>query len=342
VPPRRRASKQPADPLAHLEKEGLRPLYAIDGDERLMVDEALKVIRNRALEGAAVDFNLDVFIAKDVPPDRILEAARMLPAFAQHRVVIVKDAEKLNADAQTTLLRYIEDPSPTTVLIFVAAKLDARTKFYKRLKKAGATIRFAHPHIGDMPGIVRQRAKLLGLRVEPGAVRALVDSVGANVAGSVAALEKLLLYVGPSSGAAVSAADVAMVVAHVREESIFDLAEAIGRKDTPAALALVHAMLSTDRAHPLQLLALIARHWRQLLIARSLLDASAPRGELQSGLGVSPGVVNKLVGQARAQSLPALAAGLRTIAATDQALKGGKLQPARVMERLVLRLVGSA
>lgn len=340
MPPRRRA-QQTGDPLAHLDKDGPRPLYALDGDERILVDEALARIRSHALAGAAVDFNLDIFIGKDATPNRIIEAAKMLPAFASYRLVIVKDADKLSADAQAELLPMLLDPSPTTVLVFVAAKLDARTKFYKALKKAGAAVRFEHPRVGDMPSVVWQRAARMGVELEDGAVRALVDTVGADVAAVVAALEKLVLYVGPDSGARITAADVATVVAYVREESIFDLAEAIGGRDTPTAIGLLHAMLSTSRAHPLQLLGLIARHWRNLMVARSLLDASAPRGEIQSALGLPPFVINKLVGQARAQSVAALASGLRTIAATDQHLKGGKLPAERVMERLVLRLVAS-
>lgn len=345
-----RGKKAPeGDPLAHLSEGGPRQVYALDGDERFLVDEALAAIKNAALAPRARDFNLDVLDAKDAPIARVIDAANTLPAFAPLRVVVVKEAQryedKSGGDSRELelLAAYLAKPSPTTVLIFVAAqKLDGRLKLYKLLSKAGALIRFSHPAEREMPQVVQQRAKAMGLKLDQEAGRALVDAIGASIGGVIEALEKLALYVGPAAGGVVTRRDVEEVVSPAKEESIFELSDAVGGRDLARAFELLHAMLEVSRAHPLQLLALLAGHWRRLILARSLgVEGRGSRDELITALKVPPFVVERLVTQARRQPLPALISGLEAIAAADRALKGGKLEHARVMERLVMGLTGA-
>jgi DNA polymerase-3 subunit delta len=237
------------------------------------------------------------------------------------------------------LVEYVSKPSPTTVLILVAnEKFDARTRFYKALEKHGATLRFMHPTEREMPQVVKARAKAIGVAIDEQAVRLLVESVGADVAAATQALEKLVLFVGPGQKRPISAADVETVVSSAREESIFALSDAIGRGDLAEALRGLHNLITVGHAHPLALLGLIARHWRKLLIARSMLDAGAPTGQIQAALQVPPFAADKMLSQARRQRVASLTKGLSAITEADHALKGGKLEGERVMERLVLVL----
>ncbi|MEE2901157.1 MAG: DNA polymerase III subunit delta [Myxococcota bacterium] len=333
-----RRTRANQDPLGHLKKDGPLPVYILHGEERLLVQEALEELKLAGLPPTAVDFNLDVFLAKDTTATKIADAARMLPAFAPRRMVIVKDADKLKADTLNDLQTYLDDPSPTTTLIFVGHKFDARTKFYKSIKKVGAAIKFDHPNLRQLPRLIRDRATKMNIDLRDGAVHALVDSVGADLGGLVSALEKVALYVGPDSGKPVTANDVESVVSHVREESIFELTDAVGTKNLPVAFKLVHQIVNVSRNHPLALLGLVASHWRRLTVTRAMLADRAPKGDIEAALSLPPFVVEKIMRQARNQTLPRLVLGLRAIAEADQALKGGRLPPIRVMESLVLRL----
>lgn len=339
-----RAPQKGGDPLAHLASDGPRPIYAIDGEERLLVDEAVHTIRDTAVQARARDFNLDVYNAKDTPIAKVLDAAQTLPAFAPLRVVIAKEAERYAGEDAAQLQKYIEKPSPTTVLILVASeKFDARTKAYKALEKAGATMRFVHPTEREMPRVIEARAKKLGVSVEPEAIRGLVDAVGTDVGLMISALEKLLLYIGPGAGKLICRADVEEVVMPAKEESIFELSDAVGSRDVARALGLLTSMLELSRAHPLALLGLLAGHWRRLSMARSILDSGAPRDEVQVALPrMPPFVIDKLILQAKKQPLADLVRGLEAIAEADALLKGGALAGPRVMERLVLTLAGTS
>jgi DNA polymerase-3 subunit delta len=318
-----------------------RPVYLIDGEERYLVDEALAQLRDVVLPGRARDFNLDLFMAKEVPLARIIDAANTLPAFAPTRLVLVKEAEALaDLDDLGPLTRYVASPSPSTVLVLVASeKFDARTRFYKALERQTTAVRFSKPSERDLPRVIEDRARRAGLTLDAEAVRALADGVGCDVGAVVAALEKLALYVGDRRR--VARADVEELVVPAKEESIFDFADAVGTRDAPRALALLHGMLVISKAHPLQLLGLLAGHWRKLATVRALVDARAGEDAFSAALPrLPPFVVQKLRQQASRQSAAELVNGLEAIQETDKALKGGRLADTRVMERLVLTLVG--
>lgn len=327
--------------LEHLAETGPHPVYLLEGEERLLLEEARDLIKEKALAGALADFNLDVLGGKDLTAHRIVDAALTLPAFARCRVVMVKDLDKLDGEPDA-LIDYLAAPATTTVLILVAEKLDARTKLAKALKKHATVLRFDRPKERDMPPIVQRRAKKLGLELEPGAVRALVDALGSDLAGVVSALEKLWLYVGAEGRSRVTAEEVEELVSPVKEESVFAFADAVGARNTKSAMEALSNMLGRNRGHPLALLGMIARHWRHLAEVRALLDAGVRRAEAGAGLGLPPFAIDKVVGQAERQRLPALVRGLRAISEADQALKGGKLPGDRVMERLVLTLTRAA
>lgn len=336
--PPRRSKARTKDPLVELEQSGPRPVYVLDGEERTLLEEFLTALKDAAVPPAARDFNFEAYVAKETTITRILDSASTLPAFAQLRMIVVTQADKLFTESDA-LMRYLEQPSPTTVLVFIADKFDGRTKVYKAAQKAGAAFRFARPKPSEMPGLVKQRAERRGVKIEPAAVRMLIDAVGADLGAADRSLELLELYRGEEERA-VDADDVATVIFAAKEESVFELVDAIGTGDREGALALLYRILVVQREPALRVLALVARHYRQLLTTREMLDRRVAPAEMASVMGLPPFVVDKLRRQASRLSVDGLVKGHALIKAADRQLKGGRLSDARVMEGLALGLMG--
>ena len=70
--------------------------------------------------------------------DSLIDMANAMPTFADWRLVVVREAHKLSAAVLEQLVPYINDPSPTTLLVFVGEKIDRRKKFFQDFKKHGA------------------------------------------------------------------------------------------------------------------------------------------------------------------------------------------------------------
>lgn len=317
----------------------LARVYAIDGEERALVDDLVRSIKSEAVPDHARDFNQDIFSGKDTAPARIVEAAQTLPAFAPQRLVVVTQAEQLKASMLDELIAYVTDPSPTTVLVLVAQKFDGRSKLYKAIKKHQKAVRFSAPRLKEMPMIVKKRARAMGVAIENTAIPALVDAVGADIQGVQHALELLVLYIGPNEPRPITQRDVETVVASTREESIFDLVDAIGLGDQGGVLQKLHVMLTVSREPPLRVLAMIARHYRNMIKAKEGLLRGAEKREIQAITGLPDFPLRKVLEQARRQPLDALIEGLGAIRRTDRALKGGALNNVRAMERLTISLM---
>ena len=114
-----------------IEDETLPPIIAFGGEERVFVDDALDIIRRRALEGGLADFNHDRTSGRDREPGEIIAMCKTLPTMAPRRLVEVADAQDLRDDALPVLKAYVEDPCPETVLCLVFRKWDGRSKLIK-------------------------------------------------------------------------------------------------------------------------------------------------------------------------------------------------------------------
>ncbi|MEM1025146.1 MAG: DNA polymerase III subunit delta [Myxococcota bacterium] len=332
-------AKKAVDPFAELEKKGPQPVYAIDGEERVLVESFLARLLDVALPPGARDFNYESFTGKEADLSRVLDAAMTLPAFAERRVIRVQQADKMKMEPVEVLLRYLEKPSESTVLIFVAEKFDARAKVYKAFQKAGAALRFPRPKPQQMPDLIQAQARTRCIRIESSAARLLAETVGADLTGAVQALEKLELYKGVGAAEPIGRVDVSELVANVKEESVFDLVDAIGTRDRAKAIELLHRLMNAQREPGLRLLAMVARHVRLLLRAQAHLASRGEPRELPSVLGLPPFLADKLARQARSFGRAQLVVGHARIKRADRLLKSSRLSDLRVMERLALELM---
>src|SRR6185295_10171034 len=62
-----------------------------------------------------------------------IAAAEQLPMMSDRRVVRVRDFARLREADEETLVRYVNNPSPSTVMIFIADDLDKRKRSTKSL-----------------------------------------------------------------------------------------------------------------------------------------------------------------------------------------------------------------
>src|SRR5919107_3730516 len=109
-----------------LGKGEVAPVYYLHGLEDVLKDEAVRAILDRALDPAMRDFNLDQRSASQLDPEDIHALCNTLPMMAERRVVVLRDLEawRRKAKARAAFLRYLEHPSPDTVVVLVQGSGD--------------------------------------------------------------------------------------------------------------------------------------------------------------------------------------------------------------------------
>jgi DNA polymerase-3 subunit delta len=299
-----------------LDTDDLQPVYVLVSAEPLLLDRALTALRDAVVPEALRAFNLDVIEGRGATASRILGAARTMPMMAERRLVLVREIPAMTASEMAGLVEYLAAPNPSTVLVATASKVDKRLKFFAAAGKKGWLEELSAPR--DLAGWVTGEAARRTVAIRPDAVRRLVDAVGADLSRLALALEQLALYAGDRP---IAVDDVDDLVADTRERSVFELTDAIGAADRPRALGAVAALVD-QRQSPIGVVAMLARHVRQLSLYRAGRQSGMGKSELGRLLGVPPFVVDKLGRQADRFADRALDRAIAALSLTDRALKG--------------------
>jgi len=315
----------------------LAPVYILSSAEPLLVDRALAAIREAAVPAALRAFNEDVVDGRGASAARIVSAARTLPMMAARRLVLIRDLSQMQAAELGELVSYLDSPSPETVLVATTTKVDKRLKFFAAASKKGFLHELAPPR--DLAGWLADEARRRQIAIAPPARTRLVEVVGAEMSRLSLVLEQLALYAGDRP---IAVDDVDDLVADTRERSVFELTDAIGAGDRRRALAAV-ASLVDQRQSAIGVIAMLARHMRQLALFRAGRDGGMGKPDLGRLLGVPPFVVDKLGRQAGRYSDAALGRAVGALSAADRALKGegeaGKTLGRALTERVLLTRV---
>lgn len=312
----------------------LKPVYLIFGEEELLLERAVRRLRERLSEVADLDFNFDVFDGENADVDDVLAAANTLPFMSDKRLVVVRAADKLSSAALAALSDYAANPSDQTVLVLVARKIAKNTKLYKNIEKNGQAFEWVKPKRSEYPREVVRMFADRGRQVTVDAAEVLVRAVGRDLRRLESEVGKVIAYAGDKPS--LTRDDMEMVVAFVAPLSVFDLTDAIGGRDCRGALRLLALLIGQgESVHGL--LAMTTRHVRSLLAARALLDRGQ-RGALGRELGMPDWQAKKVAQQAQRFTTAELVDALRGLADAEYQMKTSRADARLVLERWMVSL----
>ena len=312
-----------------------RAAYLIFGNQRLLVEEELKKVRDKVAQSGEAEFNLDVFEAGSDPMDAILQAAETLPFGSERRYVLVKEAQQLTAAEVKKLARYLEDPCETSTLILAAVDLKAASPLAKAVEKGG-WVREVGKRGDQIPGWIRSRFKQRGMQVSGKAIAYLHEALGDDLLAIEGAVEKVGLY--HEGEGAVDLDDVVPLVAPSAERSVFELVDRVALGDADQALKLLRRLLQQGERTTFILNAL-ARRFRMLLLYLALREEGLREAEMTDRLGLARNqawmVARKLRPQSARMGEGALRQALALLVEVETGLKTGALDEGFAAEAAV-------
>lgn len=321
------------------------PLYIFYGQDSFSLREALRELRASLDEDGSLMANTLVLEGRQVQPQELVSACSALPFLGAHRVVIVEGllgrfqgegrGRRAALGPWESFVQYAGQLPPHAHLVLVEEGTVERGNPLLQALAPHAQVREFRPlWPEEVTRWVVQRCQRMGLRLSPQAVALLADLLGNDLWALNSELEKLATYAG---GEAVGEREVQLLVAPARELSVFALIDAAAEGEGEAALRLSR-QLSAQGEAPLHLLALLARHYRRLLLARYLLERGASERELSQATGLPERPLRRLLRQARRYSLETLRAAYRRLLEADVAIKRGQVAEEVALEELVYDL----
>lgn len=325
---------RPEDLDRGVDKGEVAPLYFIYGEEEFLVERAVQRLVERIVSPDSRDFNFSIFYGKEARVEQIIESAMTLPMFAQRRVILVKRADEMPADAFEQLLSYLQNPSPESCLVFQGVKVDQRRKFFQELKKADLLVEFKKMKDDHLPAFIRREAEQRGKRMESAAAEMIVYYTGNNLRELVAQMEKLASYCGDRP--TINIDDVRAMASDTKIDSVFELADAMGRRNLDRAMRQLQTVLRDSDA-PYMLIGALARHFRQLCIIRALLQKKIANDEIGRQAKVNPYFLKGLLEQSRNFRPDEFAGIFARLHEADLELKSGGRQQT-LLEMLVFSI----
>ena len=158
----------------------------------------------------------------------------------------MKDVDKLEG--------YVENPLPSTILVvsYKGKTLDGRQKFSKLIKKKGEVFQSKKLYENQLPAWINGYLQSNGFSIKPKALALLVDHIGNDLSRIVNEIEKLSLNLGKEK--TITEDEIEKFIGISKEYNIFELQNALSRKDQPKAIRIIQYFEANPKAAPIQLI----------------------------------------------------------------------------------------
>lgn len=314
--------------------------YLYHGENDLELGEAVRALLVELLPGDLADLNTET-LQTPLSMSDLQRACATFPFLAEVRAVIVPNAlAKSNERWMPELLEYLAGLPSTVQLIFTESKtlpLKHPLLQWAKEHREGQIRHFPTPDNKALPQWIIERARRVGGDIQRPAAALLAQNLGPDLRLLDQELQKLATYRG--DGSAITVEDVRLMVPYVLSASvIFELVDALGKRDPRAAAHHLHRLLDTGE-NALGILGMIVRQFRLLIQARWLMDEHNSSGqEIAQRLKLHEFVGRKIREQANFFTLAQLRQAYALLLESDLAIKQGQLTSEAALDLLVADL----
>ena len=318
--------------MMNLKQGKYAPAYMLCGKEPYYIDKVAAYIEQNVLDEMAREFDQTIIYGKDLPGgdvSPVVGAARGFAMMGGYKVIIVKEAQ--NIKKWEALAMYIENPQPSTILVFCYkyGSPDKRLNLFKNWEKRGGVLMESdqlkdyqvEKWIRDY--VVQRNAELKAngdeVQIDEKVTKILADSIGTDLTQVVGALQKLID--GRPEG--VKLIDAALVERNIgisKDFNVFELQDALVKGDVLKANRITQYFASSKDHSMVKELGILYGFFANLMIYHYLPDKSDRA--VASALGINPYFVKDFAAAAKRYSAGKTFAIIGYFRDTDARLKG--------------------
>lgn len=333
--------------------------FILHGDNEFEISERVADFKQKIGDESMRDLNITLLDGRKTTLSEMQHAAEAIPFLADKRLVIVEglltrlasrkpkagddDAAPAGAakDFLNGLIDYVPRLPETTRLVFVEFQpVNPKHPLIKlaEQQKGKTVLDCRQPPAGELPRWISERAKKRGGSIEPGAAQRLAALSGGDLRRLDSEINKLLTYVNVQRS--VTEKDVNLLVSDASTSSVFNLVDALGKRDGKRAIHELHHLLDQGE-NPLGLLAMIVRQYRLLILVKELQARNLPPDAMAKELGQHPFAIKKINEQARHyQDLSQLEVIYRRLLEIETEIKTGQTSDVLALDLFVAGVAG--
>lgn len=307
-------------------KSAIKNCYLLKGDDEYLLSHSYELIK----EACNIDFadlNLLEF-KEDVDFDNVVKALETLPVFVDKKLIYVKLTTKDFKNEQK-LEEYFKNINPSSVFVVLVGS-SGYLKSYEKYFEVVDCNRLSRDVI--FPFVVNELKKS-NKTIGRDACELLCDYCNCDLAKINNELTKCVSYAVERD--TISADDVKLLVGKSVEFQIFDLTEALAKKNAAKVYEIL-SVLKTKKDEYRGLISLIYKHFRRLFLVSI---SSESKAELSKMLGVHEYAITKSQEQARLFTKKQLKEINDICQQLDFDMKQSNITPDNAIEYIVLKIL---
>ena len=234
--------------LKHLQNK-LLPVYLIQGDETLLVQESLDLVREAAKKQGFLE-KISLNIDASFKLNTLNDLTQNFSLFAEKKCVELRCGDKIPADLMAWIQDYLSHLQNygDLCLILTTAKLSAqqqKAKWWVALEQSGAVITIWDIDLNQYPRWLDQRLATKNLKLTPAARQIFIEQSEGNLLAAVQIITKLTLT---AQGKIIDSPDIEPLLADHAHYGLFDLSSQVLIGNVKRSLRILNQLQHEEEA----------------------------------------------------------------------------------------------
>ena len=319
-----------------LKQKKILPVYYLCGEDSYSIETTLDAVEKAVNPFITSDFDKEVFYGENQTFAGIVGLASTFPFGSEKKLIIVKQAEKLKDKKE--LVSYLNSPSVFTVLLFLHDGTISSTASepYKTLASQGYLFEAKELKGKNLIEWLISTVGKNGKNISYENAQLLTDISGDNRNTLESQLEKIYLYIGDNKEITIDS--IRGLSTSLKQYTIFDLQNAIGKKNKSAALKVVFNLLNNGM-EPIQIIAMVNKYFTGLARLSELTANNTNEYQVARILGTHPFYLKDYHQARKIYSDKHLASAFAALLKADIALKTTSINDKTLISVLLAEMI---
>ena len=326
--------------IGDLKAGRFKPVYLLTGEENYYIDVVSDYFENEVVDKDFRDFDQTVVYGSEVNMPTVLAYAKQYPMMSPVKLVLVKEAQNIDAKEWELLPAYLEHPLPQTLLVFCFRHktLNGNSRAYKAIKANGVVFETKKMYDDKLPDWIGTYVNDHGHTITQKGAAILSEYLGNDLSRIANELSKVFIMLQP--GEAIDDEVIERYIGISKDYNVFELEGAIARRDVAKCTRILNHFAANPKDNPIQM---IVPTLYGFFVKVMIYHQVPPDVDHASAMKVSPFFLKDYAAAAQNYSLGKLASCIGYLYDADLRSKGvgssGMLPDSELLKELIFKII---
>ena len=320
-------------------QEEIYPVYLFYGKENYLKEDILKKLRNRLIDPAYRELNYKVFYGEKISINEVINDLETLPLISEHKLVVIKEADKINKNDEIKLIDYFNRLSLKNIfstLIIIYKESSPNKELVTAIKKVGVVSNFSITDKAKLTLWINSKFRQSNKNITQEGLFYLQSIMGSDLGRLFNEIEKIDIYTKDKK--VIEKEDVMISIGGSESVNIFKVLDSIGDKDIKSAIEGL-VKLNQGNLHHLSIFAMIYRQIKLILQTKLLLAGGFNFKEVEKKLKLPYFVIEKIIKQSKKYTFKEICKSYELLNIADLEFKDSQKEPRIILEELVMNII---